>query len=118
MRRRDETGAVTAEAAVVIPILVLVAVGLCWLVSLGVAQLRVVDAARETARSLARSDPDEEARALGRQVAPDGASIVVKEVDGLISVTVHAEVEAPGGLFTFPGFEARATVVAAKEVEP
>lgn len=115
MRQRDESGAVTAEAAMVIPVLALVAVGLCWLVSLGVAQVRVVDAARETARALARADDPDEAIELGRRVAPDGARFSVAAAGDDIEVTVKARVSAPGGLFDFPGFTASATAVAARE---
>ena len=115
MKSRDDSGAVTAEAAMVIPILVLVAFGLCWLVSLAVAQIKTIDAARETARSLAREDPRAEAVSLGRRVAPSGAEFTVEESGGLITVTVRAPIAAPGGLFRFPGFDAHAEVVAAPE---
>jgi Flp pilus assembly protein TadG len=54
MRRRDERGAVTAELAMTLPLLLAVTVGLVWLLSVGAAQVRAVDAARETARALAR----------------------------------------------------------------
>ncbi len=43
---------VTAETVMVLPLLVAVALGLAWLVSLGATQVRVVDAAREVARSV------------------------------------------------------------------
>ncbi len=39
-----------------LPVLVLVTAALAWLVALGVAQVRVVDAARETARAIARGE--------------------------------------------------------------
>lgn len=113
---RDEIGAVTAEAAVVLPLLVLFTLALCWLVSIGVQQARVVDAARETARALAR-DPDQaKAFALGRQVAPPGARFEVTEEDGTVRVTVEAHVRGPG--IAFPGFDAHATALAALEVQP
>lgn len=102
----------------VIPLLVLLAAGLCWLVALGVSQVRVVDAARETARALARDDDPQAAVALGRQVAPDGSRFEI-EVDGeTVRVTVSARVDGPAGLLTFPGFEARATAVAVREGGP
>jgi len=47
---------VTAETALVLPVLVCVAVGLAWLVVLGAAQVRCVDAAREVARLSARGE--------------------------------------------------------------
>ena len=51
--RRGERGAVTAELAMALPLLVAVTVGLVWLLAIGAAQLRVVDGARETARAVA-----------------------------------------------------------------
>ena len=54
--RASERGAATAELAMVLPLLVAVAIGLVWLLSVGAAQVRAVDAARETARALARGD--------------------------------------------------------------
>ncbi len=114
----DEAGAVTAEAAVVLPVLVLVAIALCWLVSLGVAEVRAVDAARETARALAREDDAGSAVALGRRVAPEGAEIQVHEDGSTLRVTVRAPVRGPGGLFDFPVFEASATAIAVRETAP
>ena len=115
-RSRAGRGAVTAETAVVLPVLVAVAIGLAWVVSLGVAHVRVVDAARETARALARDEQSATALSLGRRVAPQGSTISVQERDGTLVVTVAAEVRGPGGLFRFlPGVEVDAEAVAAKE---
>ncbi|MFC6345462.1 TadE family protein, partial [Nocardioides hankookensis] len=47
--RRDERGAATAELAMTLPLLLAVTIGLVWLLSVGAAQVRAVDAARETA---------------------------------------------------------------------
>ncbi|WP_246004763.1 TadE family type IV pilus minor pilin [Nocardioides marmorisolisilvae] len=115
MRRRDESGAVTAETATVIPVLVVLAAVLAWMVAFGVAQARVVDAARETARALARGDDAETSSRLGRQIAPDGAQIVVREEQGALVVTVTAEMRGPGGLLGFLGRPVRAEAVAAQE---
>ena len=56
MHRRQESGAVTAETAVALPLLAVFAISMAWLVSLGITQVRALDAARETARAAARSD--------------------------------------------------------------
>lgn len=101
-----------------IPLLALVAAVLCWLVALGVAQARAVDAARETARALARDDDRAAALDLGRQVAPEGASISIESGEGTVRVTVRARIRGPAGILTFPGFDARATAVAAVEDPP
>ncbi len=99
-----------------IPLLVALTMGLVWLIGVGVTQLRVVDAARETARALARDEPSASAVALGRQVAPDGAEFAISEADGLVRVRVVAEVDGPGGLFAFlGGLDVDAEAVAGQE---
>ena len=115
-QRRDQAGAVTAEAAVVLPVLVLFAVGLAWVVALGAAQVRALDAARETARALARGEDSATGLALGRRVATTGARIEVRDEGGTIEVVVDAPVRGPGGLFAFvPAYHVRASAVAARE---
>jgi hypothetical protein len=107
---------VTAEAAVVVPTLVALTLGLVWLVALAVTQVRVVDAARESARALARDEPAQVAVALGRRVAPAGARIDLAEADGTVRVRVVAEVRGPGGVFDFlPAVEVDAEAVSAAE---
>lgn len=114
--RRSSRGSVTAETAVAIPVLVAVTLGLVWLVSLAVTQVRVVDAARETARAYAREEPAATAVALGREVAPAGSRIDVHEEGDVVRARVVADVRGPGGLFGFlPGVEVDAEAVAALE---
>ena len=96
---RDARGAVTAELALVLPLLVAVTMGLVWLLAVGADQLRAVDAARETARALARGDTPAAAVAVGEQVAPDGATVRVSTRGGRVHVTVTGEVAGPGGIF-------------------
>ena len=113
---REERGSVTAETAVVLPVLVALTLGLVWLVSLAATQVRVVDAARETARAAARDESPSAAVRLGERVAPPGARIEVSEEAGLVRVVVTAEVRGPGGLFAFlPTVEVDADAVAAQE---
>lgn len=115
-RRRTEAGAVTAEAAVVLPLLVLFAVGLVWLVAVGATQVRALDAARETARAAARGEAAEASVGLGRRVATAGAEIEVLDEGDTILVTVDAAVRGPGGIFAFvPTYHVRARAVAAQE---
>ena len=83
----------------VLPLLVAVALGLVWLLAVGAAQVRTVDAARETARALARGDDEATAVARGLAVAPDGSRIAVSRGGGEVRVTVTGRVEGPGGLF-------------------
>ena len=62
---RDQRGAATAELALGIPVLVSLTIGLVWLLTIGVAQVRMVDAARETARAGARGDTEAWRRSRG-----------------------------------------------------
>ena len=113
---RGERGAVTAETAMVLPLVVAAALGLVWMLALAVTQVRVTDAAREVARALAREEPRAAAVALGRRVAPEDARFDVRDDGSLVSVDVTAEVSGPRGLFGFlPGITVDATAVAAQE---
>ncbi|RNL62190.1 pilus assembly protein [Nocardioides marmoriginsengisoli] len=115
-RRRTDEGAVTAEAAVALPVLVLLAAALAWLVCFGVTQARTVDAAREVARALARGDDQVGAIALGRRVAPGGSRFEVRYDGEDVVVTVTARVRGPGGVFDLvPALPARSVAIARKE---
>lgn len=87
----------------VLPALVAVTVGLVWLISVGLAQLRTVDAARETARALARGDDRAGAVARGRQVGLAGTRISIRSSAGEVVAVARARVQGPGGLFRFVG---------------
>jgi Flp pilus assembly protein TadG len=92
--RRSERGAVTAEAAAVLPLLVALTLGLVWVVSLAATHVRVVDTAREVARAEARGDT---ARDVG-----SGSSRVdysVHRQGERVRVVATSEVDGPGGLF-------------------
>jgi Flp pilus assembly protein TadG len=113
---RWERGAVSAEAAAVLPLLVAVAIGLVWIVALAAAQVRVVDATREAARVAARGESEAAAVSHGSRVAPDGTRFSVTRNAEDVRVTAVVEVDGPGGLFRFlPGVEVEAESVAAVE---
>jgi hypothetical protein len=115
-RPRTDRGAATAEVVMVLPVLVATTLALAWLLALAAAQTRTVDAAREVARAVARDEPRGVAFALGRQVAPPGATISVSTGAGEVAVQVSAVVRGPGGLFRFgPGVTVEAEAVAARE---
>lgn len=118
VRDRSERGAATAELAMVLPMLGGVALALVWLLSVGAAQVRTVDAARETARAVARGDPEDEAVGRGLEVAPDGSRVTVSHADGEVRVTVTGHVAGPGGLGSFPAAHLSATAVALDEGVP
>src|ERR1700750_3225236 len=93
---RRRAGMVTAETAVVLPVLLLVLAGAVAAVTVVGAQLRCVDAAREAARAAARGEPPAAAAALAADAAPDGAVMLVAVSGDTVRVTVSAEV-APLG---------------------
>jgi Flp pilus assembly protein TadG len=112
---RDQRGAATAELALGIPLLVSLTFGLVWLMTLGIAQVRMVDAARETARAGARGESPMAAIARGKQVAPD-ASIALSAGDGQVRTTAAELVRPPGGLWGFlPPVRVHAQAVGAAE---
>ncbi|CAA9366007.1 MAG: hypothetical protein AVDCRST_MAG34-2868 [uncultured Nocardioidaceae bacterium] len=106
----------TAEAAAVLPVLVAFALGLVWLLGVAVAQVRVVDGAREAARVAARGDGDVLASAQARRVAGDGADVDIARGDQRVVVTVSVDVDGPGGLFgALPGVQVRSRAEAVVE---
>ncbi|WP_243395178.1 TadE family type IV pilus minor pilin [Nocardioides currus] len=106
----------TAELALGLPLVLAVTVGLAWLLAAASAQIRVVDAARESARAVARGDSESEATAVGAQIAPEGAGIEVVLEGRQVAVTASARIEGPGGLFDFlPGVTVRSRAVALLE---
>jgi hypothetical protein len=66
---------VTAEAAMVLPVLVALTAALAWVVALGVVQVRLVDTAREAARLAARSEPVAQVQQAAMAAAPDGSRL-------------------------------------------
>jgi Flp pilus assembly protein TadG len=115
---REQRGAATVELALGIPVLISLTIGLVWLLAVGVAQVRIVDAARETARAGARGDSQSSAVARGRQVAP-GAVVTLASSDGDVVATASEVVSAPGGLLGFlPDVRVHARAVTTAEVDP
>jgi Flp pilus assembly protein TadG len=89
---------VTAETAVVLPVLLLVLAGAVAAITVVGAQLRCVDAAREGARAAARGDSVTEVTAVAGRAAPDGATTVMITAGEEVTVTVSAVVEPLGPL--------------------
>ncbi|WP_172385693.1 TadE family type IV pilus minor pilin [Streptomyces sp. MNP-20] len=111
--RRGDTGFVTAEAAVVLPTLVLFTMGLLWVLMTASAQIQCVDAARAGARAMARQDPQGTAVAAARQAAPRGAHVAVRRDGDLVRVEVVAPSPGPRPLGL--GVRLRAEAVALAE---
>ncbi|MCL8027479.1 TadE family protein [Nocardioides bruguierae] len=106
----------TAEAAMVLPLLLAVTAAMTWLLVVGLAQLRATDAAREAARVLARGESPAVAEGLVSDVGPEGAVLRTSAGGGTVVVTVTATVRGPGGLLAhLPGADVHAEATAALE---
>ncbi|MER6747106.1 TadE family type IV pilus minor pilin [Streptomyces fungicidicus] len=109
--RRTDRGFVTAESALVLPVLVMVATALIWGLLVVTAQIQCVDAARAGARAAARQDPPDAVVALARETAPSGATVTVSREAEQVRVVVVARPPVLRGL----PFELREEAVAAVE---
>lgn len=110
-----ERGAVTAELALGLPLVLAVTVAMVWLLAVASAQIQISDAAREAARSVARGDDESSARSVAQRVAPD-AHLAIEVEGGQVVVTASATVEGPEGLFDFmPGVTITSRSVALME---
>ncbi|MEU6309782.1 TadE family type IV pilus minor pilin [Streptomyces sp. NPDC047014] len=98
VRGKGDRGYVTAEAALVIPALVLFAALLVWALMAAAAQIRCVDAARAGARAVARSEATGVAEAAVRAAAPEGARVELERTGDLWRVRVAAPAPGPAGL--------------------
>ncbi|MEU6544537.1 TadE family type IV pilus minor pilin [Streptomyces sp. NPDC046859] len=114
----SDRGFVTAESAVVLPVLVMFAMALVWGLLVVAAQIQCVDAARTGARAAARQEPDDSVIEVAGDVAPNGAKVTVAREGGVVRVVVVAR---PPVLSRLP-LEVREEAVAAAEemvgVEP
>ena len=81
---------VTAETAVVLPVLLLVLVGSVAAITVVAAQLQCVDAAREGARAAARGEDPAVVMALVQSAAPAGGGGSVSTGGEEVRVTVSA----------------------------
>jgi Flp pilus assembly protein TadG len=113
---RDESGAATAELALGLPLLVALTAGLVWMLAVGAAQVRVIDASREAARAVARGDDVATARGLAERIAPEGARVRVAVGGGEVVVTTTVRVTGPDGVLgSLPGVTVTADAVAVVE---
>ena len=89
---RSQDGSITAETAVVLPVLVLVLVALLGVAHAVGVQLAAEDAARVGARAAARGESQGEVERLTRSVAPAGSAVTVSRSGGLVRVDVVVQV--------------------------
>ncbi|MFE9607835.1 TadE family type IV pilus minor pilin [Streptomyces sp. NPDC006012] len=101
----------TAEAAVVLPVLVAFTMALVGGLFMVATQIQCVDAARTGARAAARQDPADAVVAITRAAAPGGAQVTVASEEHQVRVTVVARPPLLGSL----PLEVRAEAVAATE---
>ena len=105
---------VTAETAIVLPVLLLVLAAAVAAVVVVGAQLRCIDAAREAARAAARGDTAAEVRQIAARAAPGGATTAVHPVGSTVTVTDTAPVRPLGPVLR----RVRVTASATAELEP
>jgi Flp pilus assembly protein TadG len=109
---------VTAETAVVLPVLLVVVAAAVWLIACVAAELRCVDAAWVGARAAARGDPVAAASAAAARVAPRGAQVQVMRSGDGVTVVVRAVVRPFGrALAALPGTPVAARATALPEVD-
>jgi hypothetical protein len=107
-RLATDRGYVTVEAAIALASLTAVLVLAIGAVLAAAVHVQCLDAAREAARLAARGEGDR-AVSAARQVAPDGATIVVTTAGDSVTATVSATSAL------LPGLDLRGTAVAVRE---
>ncbi|QAY69831.1 pilus assembly protein TadE [Xylanimonas protaetiae] len=109
-----ERGAVTAELAVGLPVVVLLLVAVLTIAAASGAQLRALDAARAGARGVAIGQDEGEVRTTVGKVCGDGCGVRLERDGEWVEVAVSKPVG--GGWFTHVPL--RATGTATAWVEP
>ncbi|WP_327122314.1 pilus assembly protein [Streptomyces sp. NBC_01341] len=117
-QRRGDRGAVTAEAAMVLPVLVAFVMALVWALVAASDQIRCVDAARAGARAAARSEPEAAVRLVAKETAPARARVDVRRTGEVWRVRVEAPTPGPGPLGLTLSAEAVALAEDTVGVEP
>lgn len=116
VRAPVERGSVTAETAVLLPVLLVVLAATLAVLAVVAAQLRCVDAARGAARAAARGDDAAAVREAGQRLAPPGASVIVSNSAGYVEVRVSAQVRPFGAVLSvLPDVAVSGRAVAAVE---
>ncbi len=109
----------TAELAMAIPLLLAITLVLVWLLSLGTAQVRMVDATREAARAIARGEEQQVAIQRGLEVAPPGSELTVSTSADRVVVSGVVHIDGVGGLLEMlPTVRVTSEAVAAHEGLP
>ena len=94
--RSSERGTVTAEFAVVLPALVVVLILVVGAGVIGIAQVRVYEAARAGAREAARGEPVHDIEKAAKRKAGPGSTVTVSQ--GGAFAKVHVKTALPKAL--------------------
>ena len=113
--RDRERGSVTAETAMVLPVLMVLLALAVWVLAAVGAQLRCVDAAAGAARAAARGETGGAVTSLGRRLAPEGAEVRVEQRGEQVHVHVSALVQPFRSLAVLPALRVEARSVALVE---
>lgn len=111
-QKHTNRGSVTAELAVLLPVLTLLLALIVTGAQIGLMQLRVSEAAYAGARAAARGEP-EAAAVIAQRTAGPAARATVNRDGGYVSVRVEASVDA--GLAALLGGAVSATASARAE---
>ena len=95
-RPRPDRGSVTAETAVLLPVLLIVLAAAVGVLACVASQLRCVDAARAAARVAARGDDAALVRTTAQRLAPPGARVTIQTRGDTVEVIVSADVRPFG----------------------
>lgn len=117
LRRRGQRGAVTAEMALVLPVLVSVLLLGIWSIGLVVLNIRCIDAARDVARAVARGESLDQAKAIGRRTVPTGTIVITREASDIKVVVTAVPAHAPPLLGVFSPASLTATAILQAEPE-
>lgn len=95
-RHHPEQGAYTAELAVALPALVVLAAACMLGIGYAGATLRCDDASRAGARAMARGEPVAAVEAAAKAAAPQKAHIEIRRHDKLVEVRCSAHIRVAG----------------------
>lgn len=108
--RQDDRGYVTAESALLLPIVFAVGYALALTVLIVADQVRCADAAWEAARELARGVPVARLPDLTARFAPAGSHASMRSADGTLTVEVDREQNIASRLLPSIAISATATL--------
>jgi hypothetical protein len=116
-RRGEDPGSVTAETALALQAIGLVAIALIGVGAVAIAQLRCVDAARAGARLAARGEPAARVLRSAAAIAPANAAVTLGSAGAEAVVTVRSAIDLPLGLRLPVGSTAVADLEAAMQAQ-